>query len=167
MIYSALNLAVMTRLKADTGTGGLYSASGGTAWNTSIISGAYAVRGLPETLAFPYLVYTIDTQPDYTADADAFSVGITFTVFEDARRGLDRVTATLDRLHGDAVLQSGWTPTYGFNRHKLVIATNGYSATGGDCLSQGVTPAAFDQDVNAFSVAMRVSSYFSALRAGA
>ena len=40
----------------------------------------------------------------------------------------------VDRVHGNAVLRSGMSPTYGFNRYALELATNSYSAEASACL---------------------------------
>ena len=45
----------------------------------------------------------------------------------------DRITKVMDRLHGNAVLQVGRVPTYGFHRHLLVLPTNGYTAKASNC----------------------------------
>ena len=64
---------------------------------------------------------------------------VTFTVFDQVQdytssaNWAGRVAAVLTRLHGDAVLQAGRIPTYGFHRHLLVLPTNGYTAKASNC----------------------------------
>lgn len=142
MIVSAIHRAILSRIKADTGVGGLYASS---AWN--IISGAYSIFGTPAAIVYPYLMFTTRMEQDHSLTSDDFRVTATFTCFDQV---LDytsttafsgRVSAVMDRLHGDAVLQAGRVPTYGFHRHLLVLPTNGYTAQATNCFvtTQDVT----------------------------
>ena len=134
IVMSAINQAILDRLKSDTGTGGLYN---GGVWN--YISGAWAAAA-PASAQFPYLVWTLNWSAEPSRQADEYALIASFTVYDDASTYVDdsnfanRVSPVVDRVHGDAVLQSGSTPTYGFNRYALTLATNGYSAKASTCL---------------------------------
>ena len=164
MILNTLYTAIQNRLKADTGSGGLYN---GNAWN--FITGAYAIYATPNGIAYPYLVYNLNMQAANTATGDEFTVFVDFTLFtntneqDDATNFGSSATAIMDRLHGDAVLQSGRIPTYGFNRHKLVLPTNGYSAKASDCTVLGYTPAIIDERV--VGVTMNMKFWVAAIAA--
>lgn len=117
--------AIYTRLKADTGTGGLYSASGGTTWLTSILSAAYGLEGTPGQLVYPYMVFSVQTgahEPTFTGDS--FNYTITIQHYEDSTSGLDAIRAGFNRLYGDAALQASRAPSYGLHRHLLVLDTD-------------------------------------------
>lgn len=134
MILTSIYQAIFDRVKADTGAGGLY-ASG--AWN--IISGTYSIIGTPAAITFPYLLVSVRMDQDHSMTADEFNCTATFQVFDQqqdatAGRFAGRISAVLDRLHGNAILQAGRIPTYGFHRHLLVLPTNGYTAKASNCL---------------------------------
>ncbi len=131
MIFEELELAIITRLKADTGTGGLYA---GSTWASFIAGGIYSNWGLPSQFTTPYGVLEISLQADHTFPSDSFKALCSIAVFDNTRTGVNSVAKVLKRLHGDAVLQTGRVPSYGLHRHPLVLATNGYSATGGHCI---------------------------------
>lgn len=164
MIVSAIHQAILTRIKADTGAGGLYA---GSAWN--IISGAYSIFGTPSAIVYPYLMFTTRMEQDHSLTSDDFRVTATFTVFDqilDYASGSafsNRVSAVMDRLHGNAVLQSGRVPTYGFHRHLLVLPTNGYTAQATQCFvtSQDQTMA----DEHSLAATMTMTFRVSALAA--
>lgn len=134
MILSSIYQAIYDRIKADTGTGGLY-ASG--AWN--LISGAYSVFGTPAAITYPYLLVAVRLDQDHSLPADEFNATATFSVYDQVQAYTSsanfstRVTAVMDRLHGNAILQAGRIPTYGFHRHLLVLPTNGYTARASHC----------------------------------
>jgi hypothetical protein len=134
MILDSINTAIYNRIKADTGAGGLYASS---AWN--IISGAYTIFGTPNAITYPYLLWNTRLDQDHSLTADEWNASVTFTVFDQVQdytssaNWAGRVAAVLTRLHGDAVLQNGRIPTYGFHRHLLVLPTNGYTAKASNC----------------------------------
>jgi hypothetical protein len=134
MILSSIYQSIIDRIKVDTGAGGLYF---GNAWN--IISGAYSVMGTPAAIVFPYVLVSVRLDQDHSLTADEWNATATFSVFDqvqDYASGVtftNRITAVMDRLHGNAVLQPGRVPTYGFHRHLLVLPTNGYTAKASNC----------------------------------
>lgn len=128
MIFEEVELAILTRIKADTGTGGLYA---GSAWASMIAGGIYSNWGLPSEFTTPYGVLEINLQADHTFPSDQFDVFCTIAVFDNTRTGVNNIAKTFKRLYGDAVLQAGRVPSYGLHRHSLALATNGYGATGG------------------------------------
>jgi hypothetical protein len=133
MILTSIYKAIFDRLKADTGTGGLYN--GG---NWKIISGAYSVYGTPAAMVFPYLLVSVRLEQDHSLTADEFNATATFTVYDQVQDAVagdfgTNISSVLDRLHGNAILQAGRIPTYGFHRHLLVLPTNGYTAKASNC----------------------------------
>lgn len=133
MLLSPIYTAIINRIKADTGTGGLYQSG---AYN--IISGAYSIFGTPAAIVYPYLLVAVRLEQDHSLPADEFNVTATFTVFDQVQNYEtgqfdSRVSTAMDRLHGNAVLQAGRVPTYGFHRHLLVMPTNGYTAKASHC----------------------------------
>jgi hypothetical protein len=135
MIHAAVYQAILSRLKADTGTGGIYF---GNVWN--LITGAYAVYGSPNPVTGPYLVYSVRMQENHTTVGDEYQCVCTMRLYAhteatDASNNIgETIVAAMDRIHGNAVLRTGRVPTYGFNRHLLVLPTNTYSAVGGGCI---------------------------------
>lgn len=137
MILAPIYQAIYDRMKADTGTGGLYN---GGAWNL-ITGGAYTVFASPSAITGPYLVFGVSMERNNeSTTGDEFLCTATFNLYDrlnesasDAYIGTSLLPA-LDRLHGNAVLQSGRVPTYGFNRHRLVLPTNTYSAQASTCM---------------------------------
>lgn len=136
MILAPIYQAIYDRMKADTGTGGLYA---GSQWNY-ISGGAYTVFAAPNPITGPYLVFSVAMQQQNTATGDEFLCTATFNLYDrlnesssDNYLGTSLLPA-LDRLHGNAVLRTGRVPTYGFNRHELVLPTNTYSATASTCM---------------------------------
>ena len=133
MILTSIYKAIFDRLKADTGTGGLYN---GGSWK--IISGAYSVYGTPAAIVFPYLLVSVRLEQDHSLTADEFNATATFTVYDQVQDAIagdfgTNISSVLDRLHGNAILQAGRIPTYGFHRHLLVLPTNGYTAVASNC----------------------------------
>jgi hypothetical protein len=133
MILTSIYKAIFDRLKADTGTGGLYA---GGSWK--IISGAYSVYGTPAAMVFPYLLVSVRMEQDHSLTADEFNATATFTVYDQVQDAVagdfgTNISSVLDRLHGNAILQAGRIPTYGFHRHLLVLPTNGYTAKASNC----------------------------------
>lgn len=161
MILSTIYAAILNRLKADTGTGGLYV---GNAWN--LITGAYAVYGSPNPVTGPYMVYTVRMDQAHTTVGDEYNCVATFRIYahtqeaaSDDNIGLT-VIAAMDRIHGNAVLRNGRVPTYGFNRHLLVLPTNTYSAVGGGCICNAYDVEQIDEHtaVGTVEVAFRIAA---------
>lgn len=128
-----ISKAILTRIQADTGSGGLFSASGGTAYSTITDAGWNTIRG--DKLR-PYVTWEISGTADNALTADDIVYEVTFTCIDEASRGCDRLDTVWNRLFGNAMLISGRVPSYGFHRHVLTLAadsTNPLSATGCMC----------------------------------
>ena len=126
MNLSYISKAVKTRLEADTGTGGLYSGTAG-ALNTTILAEVKYSYASPGAATFPYMVWTLDWADDLSSFTGAGArFMLAFNIKDQATRGYDRISAIVDRLVGDAMLSTGNrnVPTYGFDRHVLVLASN-------------------------------------------
>jgi len=117
-----ISRAILTRLQADTGTGGLYH---GSVWNT-ITSANYNLGAPATSFNPPYLVWAIRMECAHLDGAMGAKARVTFRVVDNSTSANANIEAVFDRLIGDAVLSSGtWgVPTYGFHNHKLVLPTN-------------------------------------------
>lgn len=151
--------AILTRLQADTGSGGLYESS---AWNPTIIPGGFrAIIGSITTAQFPYGVYQATASADHDLQGDEWEVTTTFTIYDNIDRGTDRLEQVIDRLVGDALLSSGarTVPTYGFNRHTLALpstgSTNVQGFTGGTMIETSQEYAAVDENILAATVSFQ------------
>jgi hypothetical protein len=112
-------------------------------------------------------MFTTRMDQDHSLTSDDFRVTATFTVFD---QNLDytsssafssRVSAVMDRLHGNAVLQAGRVPTYGFHRHLLVLPTNGYTASATQCFVTTQEQAMTDE--HSIAATMQMTFRVSAL----
>ena len=145
MILTTIYQAILDRLKADTGAGGLYN---GGSWK--IISGAYSIFGTPAAIVYPYLLVSVRMDQDHSLPADEFNCTATFQIFDQVQDATTnsfsgRISGVFDRLHGDAVLQVGRVPTYGFHRHLLVLGTNGYTARASNCFVRTYDASMIDE----------------------
>ena len=113
--------AVYSRLKADTGSGGLYNAG------NPLITSAYNEEAARDAV-FPYVVFSVGS---YTSQdtflKDMKEVALRFNVYTEMFPNTTGATMTLgsqilERLYGDAMLHTPPVPTYGFNRHMLDLA---------------------------------------------
>lgn len=125
--------AVLARIRSDTGSGGLYVSS-----SFSIITGAYYYRA-SNNATRPYVVYNITQDTDSTLTSDACEFTLTFRIVDNGSAGGDVIQTVWNRLYGDSMLQSGRTPSYGFNRHRLTLPTNPLSAACSDLSFDGST----------------------------
>lgn len=142
MTPSVLARACIERIQVDTGTGGLYE---GSAY--SIITGAYHGVATPGTLAFPYVVVSVEMSNQDAQPADGADVQMTFEVFDTLTQGDTRIDKVLARLYGDGILQNGRIPTYGFQRHRMTLPTNIWGAVGGDTYWVNQSLRTFDENV--------------------
>lgn len=113
--------AVLTRIQADST---LYS---GGAWTAACAGGVAFNRGNPSALVFPFIVYGITWTADNNFTGIEGVCNLTFTVYDEDARGLDRIEVLIDRLIGDAMIASGnrSTPTFGFHNHLLALPSVG------------------------------------------
>ena len=142
MIYQTLAKAIFDRIKADIGAGGIYQDGDWT-----LVEGAYNNMANPADGDRPYIVYSFTSDPEDSQTSDEEKLTITFQVYDNATRGTDRITAVLDRLHGNGILQAGRIPTYGFHRHILTLATNTYSAVASECLRENIEVGPINEHV--------------------
>lgn len=160
MILTYLTRAIIARVKADTGTGGLYSASGGTAWNTSLIPGGiWAVRGNPDDATMPFGVLTITGEKSLSMSSDGMKFRFTFDIVGAESTDPSVLSSVVDRLHGNAVLANPPVPTYGFMRHKLILATNDYTAICSECIVESTSLGVSDVHANMASVTYSVECF--------
>lgn len=78
----------------------------------------------------PYVVVTLQgTTPADDFRGDLIEMVVDVHVVSDTTDGLSTPSSIIDRIIGDATLQSNVTPTYGLHRHQLSLSGSTY--TGG------------------------------------
>lgn len=124
-----ISRAILSRIQADTGTGGLFSASGGTAYN--IITAANFNLGAPQSFTAPWMVWDINLIHDNTMPGMQANFDITFYANDDSANANANLELVIDRLIGDSMLSTGTraVPTYGFHNHRLALPSNTMNAT--------------------------------------
>lgn len=115
--------ALVARIKADTGSGGLYEGNAFT-----IITGEWwGIEGPSLTdlnTLLPYGVINITMEPNDAFDADGCNFVVDFTVFDRQASGMANISKAFSRLYGNAMASSGRIPSYGFQRQNLVLSTD-------------------------------------------
>lgn len=116
---------IVERIKADTGTGGLYVGS----TYTIVTGGWWSIEGpsiLPLGQRLPYGVINLsDIVPSNAFAGDGCEFVVEFTIFAAQSGGLSVISPALARLYGNAISQSGRLPTYGFHRlNQLPLSTD-------------------------------------------
>lgn len=143
------------RVEADQGTGGLcegghYSTSGG-----GLLTDFSPIQAQATQLNFTnglYIVALAEGTNFDALDADIVKYTMTLQVYAPRNEGMSaRLVKVLNRLHGDAMLQAGRIPSYGFSRHTLVLSSdatlNPLGALGGDIQWQTFTTYSETPDV--------------------
>lgn len=151
--------AIKTRLEADTGTGGLFNA--GSAYKLSAV---YTKQGGNGATLFPYAVIEPLTAND---DSAMWSMNAvvewTITVYDDAANGEAKLWPILNRILGDAILQSSQRPSYGLWMHVLVLDTdsgrNPFAVTGNEISIDGHDYGQTSEPVAAALVVRGKTSY--------
>lgn len=133
--------AILTRLQADAT---LYA---GAAWTAALAGGAWAAQMPNGTLAYPYVVYDIQTDPSHAFTGQGADFTVTFEVIDESPQGLARISVILDRLIGNAMLATGTrtVPTYGLDRHTLVLPANTLNAVSASLVSGACSISAMDE----------------------
>lgn len=142
--------AVIDRLQADST---LYT---GGAWTSAISGGIRAYVGNPETLTYPFGVYSCSNQYDNaftTLEADA---SVEFTFFDTADRGIDRLCTIEERITGNAMLVAGRSPSYGFHLFKPTLATNTFGAVAGHFLIESSKIEPVNEHINSLTITFKV-----------
>lgn len=121
--------AIKARLEADSTLTSLVPAS-------RIMFGA--MRGA--TFTVPYIVFQLSDAEQDTFTDDGSEVEIEFRIVAStvaASGGLTTPSTIIDRIKGDAMLQAGRVPSYGFHRHTLVLGSGGENYVGGPVARTG------------------------------
>lgn len=119
MNNNAICTAIVARLEADQGPGCLFATGGAT----GLISAVYRNMAPPRP-TMPYVVFDCkDEATENTFTSDVLLVRIAFAIFIPTTSGPNVMDAILDRIYGDASLQSSGVPSYGLHRHRLNLAT--------------------------------------------
>lgn len=167
MLVAAVAQAVYDRIKADNGSSGFWNTAGAGSWRPKLAGGAWFIGRDPTSAidfaTTPFLVFSLSSVGDDTFTSDREDYSLTFTVYDYASRGSTFLPDIIDRLHGDAMLQAGRVPSYGFHNHLLVLPTNAYSGTAAQCLRTTVSSGAVDSDLNSMSVTFLVSTNVNAV----
>lgn len=132
MNLTGVKQAIIARVRADTGSGGLWASA------KLINAITYTYEGRGDTtgiqVAMPYVTFdfpNIENRDGYGEDVLEFYVR--FHVWYSMKRSTDAAIAAasniVDRLYGNALAVSTRIPTYGFHRHLLVLTTTGDTAT--------------------------------------
>jgi hypothetical protein len=133
MNLAGLNQAIIARVRADTGAGGLW-ATGARLINA--ISYTFEARGdtTGVGVAMPYVTFEMtnsETRDGYGFDLQEiymrFHVWYAFLRNKDA--AITAAANIVDRLYGNALAINTRVPSYGFHRHLLVLTTTGIAAT--------------------------------------
>lgn len=121
MNLAKIHQAIYSRLTGDATLAGL--AAGG------IRSVLGPRAGIATEDSKPYVVVAMAGASASDAfDADVCSVSIDVHVVSDASDGLSVPSDIIDRVIGDATLQSSRVPTYGLHRHLLALSGSSYTA---------------------------------------
>lgn len=114
MNLGPLEDAIGDRLKADTGTGGLWEQSGGEPVLVGEISNQW--RDPDGSLSKPVVVFRVESADRFDSqDHDGLSVRLTVHVLAPASLGTAAARKALDRIYGNAATNSG-TPAVGLHR---------------------------------------------------
>lgn len=139
MNNNAICTAIVTRLQADQGAGALFATGGGP----GLITGVYRNEA-PSSASTPYVVFTCDDSAvEDTFRSDVLKVTVRVQVWIPTSSPPGLMDTILDRIYGDATLQSSGIPSYGLHRHNLVLATGTW--TGGTLVYTGSDDAS-DRD---------------------
>jgi hypothetical protein len=138
---------VENRLKADTGAGGLYEDN---LWQYGPF---YSIYATPSALDRPYCVFSISQEIDQSQSSDGAMVELTFTYYANktATDGTTQPSVAMDRIFGDAILQPGRVPTYGFHRALLTLPANGYDAEADACQWLSTRVEMIDEEVISYT----------------
>lgn len=138
------------RLKADTGSGGLYSGGGG-ALNTSILGSEIRTQlAPPGTVAYPYLVIRGEYVQNDTAQDDAQDATLRIYIVDAMANGLAAARIVARRVYGNAMTNGG-TPGHGFHRHILGSLGSGLG-TGSQVLCVAQHPVFEDENHNIYEM---------------
>lgn len=147
MLLKECYITVENRLKADNDSGGLYE---NDAWAYGPF---YSIYATPAPLARPYGIYSISQEIDQSQSSDGAQVELTFTWYTDKTdmQGTSIPSIVMDRIFGDAILQAGRVPTYGFHRALLTIPANAYGALADACQWVSTRVEMIDEEVISYT----------------
>lgn len=144
--------AIIDRLRADTGSGGLCKTGNPIVAPENIT----AFKGLVTAIKFPYIVVEARGENQDAMQSDDMRVSFTITVYDSAENGDSRIWPALRRIHGDKVLQSSGRPSYGLHGHLLVLSTdstlNPLGLVGSDVILSSESFGPVDENVNAATI---------------
>lgn len=124
MNNNAICAAIVKRLQADTGGGGLFTTGGAP----GLIKAVYRNMA-PPNADMPYIVLALnDEKDDNTFRGDVLLVNIGVFIYIPTTSPPSLMDTIMDRVYGDATLQSDLSPTYGLHRHRLVLETGTWTA---------------------------------------
>ncbi len=128
---SAFMAAIIARVQADTGTGGLYKPGTGLLLAGG---GIWSWMGNPASTIYPYIVVTANDREAPAFNQEGSECELQFHIFDSTERrtgttgtasvGSANCEYIIDRLYGDAMAYTSRTPSYGLHRHQLTIGAN-------------------------------------------
>lgn len=141
--------AVQTRLKADTGTGGLYNVA------SPLITASHFCDA-SDSATYPYVVFSIEAanQSPTLLGSEVYECFIDFHIYSDKASGYAVCSSIIDRIFGDVVSQTGThVPGYGFHRYVLSLS-GGW--TGSPVVRESMDCDLSDKDVYHFRESYKV-----------
>lgn len=152
-----ITTAIIDRLEADTGTGGLFAAG------ANLVSGVYYIRAA-DNATRPYIVLNVSMGEDHALTSDGCEFNLLVRIVAAASDGGAALQAIWNRVFGDSMLQAGRVPSYGLHRHTLTMPSNPLSASCSNLLFAG-TDEVLDGDETALEWTMRFRSRWDAAAA--
>jgi len=154
-VIDYITKAIITRLKADTGAGGLYESG---SWH--YVKGVYAYRAADDADR-PFIKVNVSQRNSDTLTSDGCEFTVSLSIVSNNSEGGALLQTIWNRVFGDAMLQTGRVPTYGLHRHILSLGSTPLSAS---CtyLMHDETSEVFDEDTVTYSWDVRFSSRWDA-----
>lgn len=118
MNLARLASAIRDRIRADTGTGGLFNVTTGILRNSDVLYGTGQVERV-----FPYVTFDVEATQADGFGHDHMLVTVTLHIVDDRNNGIGNCATIIDRVYGDAVTQPSDVPSFGLHRHPLTLTS--------------------------------------------
>jgi hypothetical protein len=148
MNIAELTNAVVTRLKADSGSGGIWNTTGGQSCHPDAGGGGIWVEdGDPAALAFPMIVLAFQDTEQPAMNSEGALAVVQVNIFERKERGLSKASVLIERVYGDAMTHGDRVPVFGLHRHVLSIDASSVMGWTGGMMQRARGFTAHDRDV--------------------